>query len=481
MEDSNKLSKKIFKGSLIYSARQVIVTILGLVTTLTITRILQPADFGYVSFVTIILSSMTLLSDGGLGVYLIQKKAAIDSNEISLITNLQLIMWSVFQISILLIYVIMLNVSDKDVKGLVFLFAASFSIPIAIFKAGSIINLERTLNFKKIAIIETGEQLTFTIVAIALALLNFGVWGIVLANLAKVCVSFSIARYLAPWKYSFSLFNKKMNEIISLLKKGISYQLPAILETLRAALNPILIGFVFGMKFAGFTDRAILIASIPTSFLGAIWQRILFPLFARIQDDKAKLESTFNLSVYLHSILDKALYLPLILFGPQIITYILGDKWLPSFPVFVIFSIGNCFFAGYSSTIIAFLKGMGLPRVLAYWSFIQFPLALVSVALFSHFFGFIGYAMGSQMLWFGIIYFSIQMKKHVNISVFRSILTPLIAFAASFLCMKYVFVKFHDPTTFVLPSISCLILYFIFLFIMDFRKIFRMLPQLKNK
>jgi O-antigen/teichoic acid export membrane protein len=471
LESSVKLSNIILKGSVVYSIRQVVVTFVSLVTTLALTRLLQPIDFGYISFVTIVLSSITLLSDGGLGVCLIQKKEIVLDTDISEITNIQLGLWMLFQALILLLLVSIYFFSKMDINGILFLFVASFSIPFAIFKAGSIIYLERSLSFKQIAIIETIEQFIFTLTAIILTLFNFGVWSIIIANLLKVFCSYLLANYFYPWNYTFISKNKSKYELISLIKKGLSYQIPSILETLRSAINPIFIGLIFGMKYAGFTDRAILIASIPISFLGTIFQKILFPLVARIQTEKESLKNIFEKAVYFHSIFDKAVYLPLFLYGETIIKFFLGEKWLPILPVVLIFSLGNIFFSAYTTTLIAFFKGLGQPNILAYWSFIQLPLAIISVYICVHFFGFIGYAIGSQVLWFGIIYFHFQMKKNINIIVFKSILLPLIAFALTYLFMKFIFSSFHKPENFIFPSILSFFIYLILLLLIDYKQI----------
>jgi len=172
------LLKKIIGGGIVYFIRQILITIIGIIVTLTLTRLLQPADFGYISFVTIVLGAITLLSDGGLGLPLVQKKGDVTAEELSQIAYIQLGFWLVFEFICLIIYYFYNNFSNIDVKGLLYLIVATTSIPFAILKSGSIIMLERKLAFNKIAIIEVCEQLIYTLFAIILTLLNFGVWGL---------------------------------------------------------------------------------------------------------------------------------------------------------------------------------------------------------------------------------------------------------------------------------------------------------------
>jgi O-antigen/teichoic acid export membrane protein len=474
------LLKKIIGGGIVYFIRQILITIIGIVVTLTLTRLLQPADFGYISFVTIVLGAITLLSDGGLGLPLVQKKGDVTAEELSKIAYIQLGFWLVFEFICLIIYFFYNNFSNIDVKGLLYLTVATTSIPFAILKSGSIIMLERKLAFNKIAIIEVCEQLIYTLFAIILTLLNFGVWGIVIATILKVFLTYLLARYFYRWNFRIPNKNSSKIELLNILKTGISYQFPSILETARNAINPLFIGTIYGMKYAGFTDRAILVASLPVSLLGSVWQKILFPLVARIQTDKKTLENLFSKSVYIHSIFDKALYLPLFLFGSSYITFFIGEKWLPILPVVLIFSFGNILFSAYSSTSIAFFRGLGKPKILAYWSMIQLPLAIISIFCFSQFYGFIGYALGSQMLWAGVFYNYSKLKKHLDLLFLKSIIIPLVAFLATYIAIKFIFNYDYTQKHFIFFSILSEIIYFFILTIIDYKRVSGLFFIIKN-
>jgi O-antigen/teichoic acid export membrane protein len=474
------LLKKVIDGGAIFLVRQVFSTIIGVVLSISLTRLLLPSDFGFISFVTIALGVLSLFSDGGLGLYLIQKKDEITSKDISFITNIQLVIYFVFEFLFIIGAFFVTRFSIIDVKGLIYLFVASFSVPFAIFKGGSIILLERKLDFNKIAFIEISEQLLYAFSAIFFTFLGFGVWGIVFSILIKVIGSYLVSIKFISWNYNFRI-KGDLQEIKKVIKIGISYQFPAILETFRSAINPIFIGTMFGLTYAGFTDRAILIASIPTSLLGSVWQKVLFPVVARIQNNKHALENLFQKSVYLHSIFDKALYLPLFLLGNSFVSFFIGEKWLPSLPIVYIFALGNIFFSSYSTTGIAFLKGMGMPKILAYWSIIQLPLALISIVFFSNFFGYVGYAIGSQMLWFGIFYSYPTLRSKLNIVCFRAIFVPLISFLITYLVFQYFLLDDIFVDHFILTSILIEICYFSVLYVFDYKKINELFTLLRSR
>ncbi|MFL0206210.1 oligosaccharide flippase family protein [Aquirufa sp. 2-AUSEE-184A6] len=463
----DQLPSIFLQGSLFYSIRQIIITVVNLATTIFLTRLLLPSDFGYISLVTIVISVISILSDGGLGVYLIQRKEEVSDDDISDITNFQLVIW--ISIFLVLFLIWLFPISDKISNiGILYLLVSSISIPFSIFKAASIIKLERGLVFNRIALIESLEQITYSIIAISLGYFGFGVWAIVFALVSKAVFSFLLSYVLSPIKFNF-FSTLKLRELKKAILIGLSYQIPSIFETLRSLLNPVVIGLTLGMNYSGFTDRGILIASIPTTFLGTVWQKILFPLVARIQGEKKMLSSVYENSLYIHSILDKAIYLPFFLHGKEIISYFIGDKWLPIYPFILIFACGNILFSSYTTTTIAFFKGLGFADVMAKWSLFQFPLAIIFISIFTFFYGFYGFALGSQVLWCGIFYFNKYLNKTLKVSFLRSIIVPLISFLVSYVVFNFA-LDLYNFNLLVLIFFE-LLFYLIIIFLLDFAKI----------
>ncbi len=463
----DQLPSIFLQGSLFYSIRQIVITVVNLATTILLTRLLLPSDFGYISLVTIVMSVISILSDGGLGVYLIQKNEEVTDADISEITKFQLLVWISFFLVLSVIW--LFPISDKISKiGIFYLLISSISIPFSIFKAASIIKLERGLVFNRIALIESLEQITYSLIAISLGYFGFGVWSIVFAIISKAFFSFLISYVLSPIKFNF-FSPLRIKELKKVILIGVSYQIPSIFETLRSLLNPILIGLTLGMNYSGFTDRGILIASIPTTFLGTIWQKILFPLVARIQGEKKMLSSIYENSVYFHSILDKAIYLPFFLHGKEIISYFIGDKWLPIYPFILIFACGNILFSSYTTTTIAFFKGLGYADIMAKWSLFQFPLAIIFISVFTFFYGFYGFALGSQVLWVGIFYFNVCLNKTLKVSFLRSIIVPLISFSVSYLVFN--FILNSDKFNLLFLIFFEVLFYLVIIVLLDFAKI----------
>ena len=392
------IGQRVVSGAIAYSGRQVAVLTLNALTGLALTRILAPADFGIVAIATVVIGFGSLISEGGLGVYLIRKNVEVTNLEISQVIWMQFGLYLLLQAG-LTVFLLSNLLSMGGSASLPLIWAAGLSIPFGLLRSASFILLERTLSFGDIAVIEISEQLLFAIIAVFLAMHGFGAWSIVLANIARSFIGWIIARRRASWTLTRIHWNGFNADFLGGVRYAFVYQLPALLETARSAINPLFIGAVLGAVSAGYVDRAILIAGLPLSIVSAVSRKVLFPYFSRIEKERDKIKTVFEKSIYLHSILDKIAYLPLVVFCPELVEIVLGPKWLPVVPLIYVYIFGNLLFSAFGTTCLALLPAIGHPGILAKFSLLQAPLAWILAVLFINSFGLIGYPLVSLCLW----------------------------------------------------------------------------------
>lgn len=466
-----KLGQRVVRGALAYSGRQFAVMGLNVITGLALTRILFPADFGYAAMVGVVIGFALILSDGGLGVYLIQRQSEFTNADASRIISFQLLLYVILQagltIALLGGWLVYGNVTIW-----LLVWVAGFSMPFSLLRSASLILLERSLNFPKIAIIETGEQLAYAVVAIVLALMGAGVWSIVFASLVRPLLGWQLARRYAPWTLTMHYRPELHGDLRKGIRYGIIYQLPALLETTRAAINPLFIGTILGAASAGYVDRAILIAGLPMGILGTVWRKVLFPYFARVQTDLVITRRVFERSVYLHSVLDKAAYLPLIAFCPELVEIVVGPKWLPSVPLIYVFVFGNLLFVAFSTTSLALLPAMDKPGVLARISSVQVVAAWGLAIILVNWFGIIGYAFATLFLSVGTIYAYVHVRRLLGkfeavLPIFKTLLAFGLSIALIRLIASWLNASSTSLMTIIALSLLGLILYFLILFVID--------------
>src|SRR5204863_398319 len=106
-----------------------------------------------------------------------------------------------------------------------------------------------------------------------------------------------------------------------------------------------------GMAAVGTIERASFFAQLPMSILSGIQSKILFSYTARFQNDAARVRTTLRHSVAIACLLDKLLFLPLLLFAHEIVALLFGQRWLHLVPLFYLLVAGSvvCGPAAYSS------------------------------------------------------------------------------------------------------------------------------------
>lgn len=466
--DNNSIgNNKLVKNTVFYSIRQVLVTIIQFLTSLLILRWLDPDNFGNYSIITLVLGLTQIIAEGGFSVYLIQRQKKIDDDDLSEIVTFQFLIYLILHLCLFAIFLIY---SSDPIKRdiLLYLSVTFFIIPITILRSSYYIWLEKSLYFDKIAIVEVAETIIYSIVVLILAYNKQGVWSFVIASLFKAISGLLIIRKYQNWNYKIS-FPRLSKGIKDALHFGISYHTPTIINYVRVSANPVIIGPMLGLSAVGIADRAIFFAGLPLYFIGAIQQKVLFSYFSSIQSSKEKVKNNFESIYYFSSIVDKIIYLPLIIMAPYFINKFY-PSWVEAIPLFYIALIGNIVFGSLSFSTFPVLNGIGKTRVIAISSAISVCLSWLLLVPLIYFFGLKGYAILSLLIWIiGFIPGYYLIKTHIpSVSIFRQSFIPLLSFILSFCLVKYI--QYYFEFNFIqllLISLFAIFLYVVILTILD--------------
>jgi len=428
MNSSKSLNKKIISGTIFYAIRQVLVTLIQLISSILILKWLDPVSFGNYSIIALVLGLSQLIADGGFGVYLIQQQSEIIKEDLSEIVSFQFLIYLIIHITLLCLY--SFGYYSEILLYLLFTF---FVIPITILRASNYVWLEKKLEFDKIAIVEVFETVIYSVFTLILAYKGLGIWSFVIAALLKSIFGYILIKSYKSWNYDFK-FPKYNNKIKKAIQFGISYHTPTLINYLRVAANPIIIGPILGMAAVGIADRAIFFAGLPLYFIGTIQQKVLFPYFSSIQSSNEKIKSNFEFIYYFSSILDKIFYIPLIILAPLIINQFY-PVWKDAIPLFYIAIIGNILFGSLSFSTFPVLNGLGKTKIIAISSVISVLVTWLLIYPLIHYFGILGYSILGLLIWIiGLIPGLYLIKKHIyNVTLLKQFLNPLIAFTISML------------------------------------------------
>src|SRR5699024_193963 len=111
------------------------------------------------------------------------------------------------------------------------------------------VQLERNLEFEKLAIVEVLQAAAFNGVAVALAFYGYGAFALGWGFLARAVIGAILVNIIHPWRISFQI---KWGIVKKHLKFGVSFQAISFIGTINNAINPVLMAMIFGVAGAGY-------------------------------------------------------------------------------------------------------------------------------------------------------------------------------------------------------------------------------------
>ena len=278
---------EIKKGILWSGYSQISQTILQLVSVFVLSRILVPDDFGMLSILAIFVAVGNMMVDSGMGGALLrlEKPSPRDFSTLFVFNIVvSLLLYAVFFISAIFVA----NYYELPIlKDL--LRVLSLSIIFNAFGIVQYVKLIFELRFKELAIITFTSTVISVVLAILAALLKFGIWSLVVQQLA-----FSFVYNLMLWlkinyipEFNFSVDSFNYQKAFGFNVLGAN-----LLNTLSENLNNNIVAKIVPIHQAGhFYQSNRLILTFDNAVRG-VFDKVLFPVFAKVQD-RNELKNSF--------------------------------------------------------------------------------------------------------------------------------------------------------------------------------------------
>jgi len=309
---------------------------ISFVATIVLARLLTPDDFGIWGLLAIFISISELLSDSGMGGYLIKKRnlKPIDYNTLFVYN---LIVSSILYATIWLTAPIIAEFYNNDeiipairVASLAILFQALGITPTN--------KLLKEMRFKELAMVALGSGFISFVVAIILAYNHFGYWSLIIQHITATLFSsigvYAFSKHLPSFDFSFRIFKEQFGFGINLMGGN-------LLNSLSTNLGNNVIGKYFSLSLTGLYVQASKLQGISTSMISSIVDKTFFPHFANINDNLKQIhikghELTRRMFAYCFP-----LFLVVIFFAEFIVNIVLGAQWTDSTPMLQILMIAS--------------------------------------------------------------------------------------------------------------------------------------------
>ncbi len=295
---------------------------------LVLARLLSPEEYGLIGIITIFIAVFNSIVDSGFSNALIRKNDAkdIDYNTV-FITNLV--------ISSVLFVVLFVSAPAISV-----FFSRPQLIPllrvmgsIVVINAFAIIQrtlLVKAVDFKTQTKASLISSISSGAIGIGMALCGFGVWSLAGQQISRQLLNTVSLWVFSKWypklQFSFDSFKELFRFGWKLLASG-------LIDTVWREIYQVVIGKCYSPATLGQYTRAQQFASICSSNLTTVVQRVSYPVLSSVQDDKERLKSGYKRIIKVTMLLTFTLMLGLAASARPLVLTLIGEQWLPSVPL----------------------------------------------------------------------------------------------------------------------------------------------------
>lgn len=434
---SKNLNQRVLSGSVWLIVLEVSNQLFQFFKTFYSAKFFSPQEFGVVGLALLILGSIDTLSTLGLKEALIQKRDDI-SLYLSTVWTIESLKGLIILILFILFYffpIFSIGSFDKY-RAIVLFIAITFFVQSCTNPA--VLYMDKDIRFDKFFIYSISATVADVISTCVLIVIIKSIWallfGILLGNIIKLLLSFT----MFPFKPRVSI---DINRFKELFRFGKWIFLNRLFGFLSYQIDSFTIATFFSLNQLGLYQMSNRIGNIPMNQASNVIGRIIFPTFSKVHFNAKLLKRCFvSFLKDINIIIIPSLVLT-ILYLPQIVVYIIGEKWVDVIPFTrVLLLAGLCRI--YLSLIDSYFTAIGSPKISGRLQFLRMFVFLFCVVPLAYY----AKVMG------------------VSIAFFLSIFLVTIYFTAKALRSINIGLR-HYLSTFLLPMVIGGLFLFIYLFI----------------
>lgn len=369
-------TKQAIKGFSFLAGVRVAIRFLSLGKNVVIARILSPYQFGAFGIATLVLVFAEIVTETGVNTFLIQNKEG--ANKYIDTSWLVSIIRGVIIFLLIILSAPLISSFFKNPDSLNLLILISIVPLLRGFINPSIVKFQKELAFHKEFYYRASCFLIETVFSVALVLITKKteslVWGMILGTVFEVVLSFVIVKPTPKLVFDPSLFKK-------VIGYGKWITASTIFNYFYQHGDDIAVGRILGSASLGLYDMAYKISLVPLTDIGDVISKVTFPVYVRISDDSERLRRAFLKTLGIVILLTFPIGLIIYSFPEEIITFLLGDKWLAAAPALGVLGIFG-FVRAVSSFSQSIFLSLGKQDIFTLISFIGFVGLLVTIIPF---------------------------------------------------------------------------------------------------
>ena len=305
--------------------------IIGFVGNVLVARILMPEDYGLVAMVSIFVTLCMNFTDAGFNDGLIRKRDC-DKYDIGTVATYNITVAIILYAVMYLLAPFIAHFFGKNELVEVTRVLA-IGVILKAFTLSGFVQLNKSLRFKTITIINISCSILALGVVYIMALNGFKYWALVLQPIVIAVLNIISLFILARWKPYFCFKWSRFKEMFSFSSNLlVSY----VITTIGNNIYGFIIGKFYSAGDLGYYNQAQKMQTVPTQGINNVVLTTSYPIIAKESDPKKRYELYLSLFKRYNFIMSFLVFL-LIGMSDFVFYVIFSEKWLPSAPLFSIF------------------------------------------------------------------------------------------------------------------------------------------------
>ena len=304
---------------------------MGFVVTIFLARLLEPADFGLIAMIMVIIGMASVFTDVGLGAALIQRRRVLAIHyssvfHFNIFIGLLLTLLTYFSASRISEFY-----NNEALLPLVQVMSLSFII--GAFSSVQSTKLRKELNYSLLTKIGLIASFISGTVGVSMAFWGAGIWSLVVQSLLMGGVYNIIIWTVSHWKPSLEFSWKALTQLWGF---GFRMFLSGMLDAIFTRIDFLIIGKLFPPATLGYFQRAKSLNSMVVQYSSGSLMAVLFPVLSKVQNDLPRFQSIVLKSLGIITFITFLLLGGLYLVSQELIVLLFSEKWLPSVDIFKI-------------------------------------------------------------------------------------------------------------------------------------------------
>ena len=324
---AESLRGKTLKGMIWSFAENFSLQSIQFIIGILLARVLSPSDYGMVGMLAIFTAVAQTLINSGFSTALVRKT---DRTQTDLSTTFYFNIVVGFVLYFILFFSGPLIAKFYDtplLSDLIKVTAISLILNSLCIVQQALFSIK--MDFKTQAKISVIGAIVTGAGGVTMAYTGFGVWAIVWPGVfggAVRCILLWIwGKWRPTWEYSWASFKELFGFGSKLLASG-------LIDTIYNNIYPIIIGKKFSAADLGQYTRADGYANLPATTVTGVLGRVTFPLLCQIQNDDARLQSTYRQLIKLSAYVVFPIMIGLAALAKPLIIFIITAKWAECVP-----------------------------------------------------------------------------------------------------------------------------------------------------